>query len=421
MYANEQARTPEGKRPARTPASTRAHGGSAQAAPFALQAAAGNAAVVQMLRAAGHPWAQEQHQHNAGCGHGAEASVVQRSAAHEVLRTSGRPLDDSTRAEMESRLGADFSDVRIHTDRAAQASAAEVGARAYTSGSHVVIGDGGGDKRTLAHELTHVIQQRQGPVAGTDNGSGLRVSDPADRFERAAEANAARVMAEPVPTQRRVREAHGAGSSTPASTSVNTREAPIQRAQITEGDATVQLGNRVTSREAIVYVERDYVYKVFTSLPQGRTVAKRTREAAAAGVPVPNWTGMETTYTDGPSSVPAYVIRMKKVSGTFFQLSKPGHEKIFKRLINEITDLNRLHRLRGQLASVKEAQMTDVQGFLTNNPQDGEIFFLDIHASDGGGGSVDPLIAEADARIARLKDARTALVAERIGAAPGSA
>nr|WP_318839603.1 DUF4157 domain-containing protein [Streptomyces arboris] len=69
----------------------------------------------------------------------------------------------------------------------------------YTSGSHVVIGDGGADKLTLAHELTHVIQQRSGPVAGTVNGAGLKVSDPSDRFEREAEANATRVMRSAVP------------------------------------------------------------------------------------------------------------------------------------------------------------------------------------------------------------------------------
>ncbi|MEU8763161.1 DUF4157 domain-containing protein [Streptomyces sp. NPDC048659] len=159
--------------------------------------------MVQLLRQAGHPWAQEQHQHSAGCGHQenaqAEQPSVQRSAVHEVLRASGRPLDDATRTDMEARLGADFSDVRVHDDSAARASAAEVGARAYTSGSHVVIGDGGADRHTLAHELTHVIQQRQGPVAGTDNGSGLRVSDPSDRFEREAEANATRVLTGPAP------------------------------------------------------------------------------------------------------------------------------------------------------------------------------------------------------------------------------
>ncbi|WUM74406.1 DUF4157 domain-containing protein [Streptomyces sp. NBC_00328] len=157
-----------------------------------------------MLRQAGRAGARlEEHQHGAGCGHlPAGQPSVQRSAVHDVLRTSGRPLDEPTRTDMEARLGADFSDVRIHNDSAAKASAAEVGARAYTSGSHVVIGDGGGDRHTLAHELTHVIQQRQGPVAGTDNGGGLKVSDPSDRFEREAEASATRAMSRSTPVQR---------------------------------------------------------------------------------------------------------------------------------------------------------------------------------------------------------------------------
>ncbi|MET9366008.1 DUF4157 domain-containing protein [Streptomyces sp. NPDC006632] len=214
MHANDQAQTSEGKKPAGTTAKNSASGGGIPQSLLSLQGSAGNAAVVQMLRRAGHPGAQdraaeqERHQHGAGCGHQqaerpsvqrAAGPQVQRSAVHDVLRTGGRPLDSTTRSDMESRLGADFSDVRVHNDSAAKASAAEVGARAYTSGSHVVIGDGGADKHTLAHELTHVIQQRQGPVAGTDNGSGLKVSDPSDRFEREAEANATRVMSSPAP------------------------------------------------------------------------------------------------------------------------------------------------------------------------------------------------------------------------------
>ncbi|MDO0938867.1 DUF4157 domain-containing protein [Streptomyces sp. DG2A-72] len=156
-----------------------------------------------MLRQAGHHRAREEHQHSDSCSHQSTAPpAVQRSAVHNVLRAPGQPLDEATRTDMESRLGADFSDVRIHTDGAAKASAAEVGARAYTSGSHVVVGEGGADKHTLAHELTHVIQQRQGPVAATDNGGGLRVSDPSDRFEREAEANARRVMSGPAPQGR---------------------------------------------------------------------------------------------------------------------------------------------------------------------------------------------------------------------------
>ncbi|SEB83435.1 protein of unknown function [Streptomyces misionensis] len=183
---NERAKEAENSRPpARTP--------TVPAAPppplLAFQRSAGNAAVVQMLRLAGHPGARDEQ---------AGQPAVQRSAVHDVLRGPGRPLDNDTRAEMEARLGADFSDVRIHTGSAARASAAEIGARAYTSREHVVLGDGGGDKHTLAHELTHVIQQRQGPVAGADNGTGLKVSDPGDRFEREAEANASRVMSAPV-------------------------------------------------------------------------------------------------------------------------------------------------------------------------------------------------------------------------------
>jgi hypothetical protein len=128
-----------------------------------------------------------------------EPVVAQRSTVHDVLRSAGRPLGEDVRQEMEMRLGADFSSVRIHTGAAARRSAAEIGARAYTSGEHVVIGDGGADRHTLAHELTHVIQQRQGPVAGTDHGDGLSVSDPGDRYERAAENNARRVMRRRLP------------------------------------------------------------------------------------------------------------------------------------------------------------------------------------------------------------------------------
>ncbi|MFD6280775.1 DUF4157 domain-containing protein [Streptomyces sp. NPDC060209] len=207
MHDQEKAGYHTGVGNSRIPARRPASAPPAQHGLLGLQGAAGNAAVVQMLRGADHPWAREQHEHGAGCGHqeiATSPAPVQRSAVHDVLRSAGKPLDEPVRQEMETRLGADFSDVRVHDDNAARASATEVGARAYTSGSHVVIGTDGGDKHTLAHELTHVIQQRQGPVAGTETGNGLRVSDASDKFERAAEANAQRVMQAPLGVQRAV-------------------------------------------------------------------------------------------------------------------------------------------------------------------------------------------------------------------------
>ena len=130
----------------------------------------------------------------------ARPSAVPARPVQDVLGGSGQPLAAPLREEMQARLGADFSRVRVHTGGAARASAAAVGARAYTSGSHIVIGDGGADRHTLAHELTHVIQQRQGPVAGTDHGSGFKVSDPFDAYEQAAEAAAQRVLTGPAPS-----------------------------------------------------------------------------------------------------------------------------------------------------------------------------------------------------------------------------
>lgn len=111
----------------------------------------------------------------------------------------GRPLDPDTRADMESRFGADFGDVRVHTGQAARDSAAAVHAQAYTVGSDIVL-SGGYDpgsaqgRHLLAHELTHVVQQRSGPVDGTDAGGGVAVSDPGDRFEREAAAVADTVL-----------------------------------------------------------------------------------------------------------------------------------------------------------------------------------------------------------------------------------
>jgi hypothetical protein len=55
----------------------------------------------------------------------------------------------------------------------------------------------------LAHELTHVVQQRSGPVEGTPGGDGVSVSSPSDRFEREAAATADHVMSAPAPALQR--------------------------------------------------------------------------------------------------------------------------------------------------------------------------------------------------------------------------
>lgn len=155
-------------------------------------------------------------QRTAGNAAAAGALEEDGSSVHDVINGGGEPLHDDVRSDMEARMGQDFSDVRVHTDDAADRSARSVSAHAYTAGSHIVFQRGAydpgssGGKTTIAHELTHVVQQRNGPVDGTPVGGGVSVSDPSDRFEREASANAEAVMSAPAPAQRQATEGAGA-------------------------------------------------------------------------------------------------------------------------------------------------------------------------------------------------------------------
>ena len=85
-----------------------------------------------------------------------------------AIKGGGRPLAESERAYFEPRFGADFSQVKVHTDTQADESARAVNARAFTMGRDLVFGAGqyapgtNEGKRLLGHELAHVIQQDSG-------------------------------------------------------------------------------------------------------------------------------------------------------------------------------------------------------------------------------------------------------------------
>jgi len=126
---------------------------------------------------------------------GARAAQGVPPIVHEVLRTSGQPLDRGTRAFMEPRFRRDFGDVRIHTDTRAANSARAVNALAYTVGRDVVFGTGGyrpatiEGQRLLAHELTHVIQQ------GTASGLHAKaIGSEDDALEREAEQTSGNIV-----------------------------------------------------------------------------------------------------------------------------------------------------------------------------------------------------------------------------------
>jgi hypothetical protein len=105
-------------------------------------------------------------------GTGASQDARVPESVSRVLGGAGRALEPALRRNLSRRFGHDFADVRVHSGAAAEDSARELGAQAYTVGPHIVFGAGrfapGAEegRRLIAHELAHVVQQRGGSSIG---------------------------------------------------------------------------------------------------------------------------------------------------------------------------------------------------------------------------------------------------------------
>jgi hypothetical protein len=107
-------------------------------------------------------------------------------AAQRGVATAGTPLPFG--ASIQQLFGRhDVSGIQAHTGPEATASARAMGASAYATGNHVVLGDGA-DLHTVAHEAAHVVQQR----AGVQLKGG--VGEHGDPHEQHANAVADRVV-----------------------------------------------------------------------------------------------------------------------------------------------------------------------------------------------------------------------------------
>ena len=105
-----------------------------------------------------------------------------------MAKGNGSPLPEDTKDKMQGLFGADFSNVRVHTNSALPPS----GAKAFTQGTDIFFKSGAYDPSTaegrglIGHELAHVVQQAEGRVKVTPGENGLNVNaDPA--LEREAD------------------------------------------------------------------------------------------------------------------------------------------------------------------------------------------------------------------------------------------
>ena len=100
---------------------------------------------------------------------GATEASAHTSQQLAQQKDKGKPLPRSVRTEMEQGIGADFSQVQVHTDSEAVEMNEDLNAQAFTHGRHVYFNnskynpDTTEGKHLLAHELTHVVQQNEAP------------------------------------------------------------------------------------------------------------------------------------------------------------------------------------------------------------------------------------------------------------------
>lgn len=84
----------------------------------------------------------------------------------------GSPLPEGVRTNMESSMGADFSNVRVHTNSNAVGMSSQLGAQAFTHGNDIFFNSGKYNpnnqtgQHLLAHELTHTVQQGNSKTPG---------------------------------------------------------------------------------------------------------------------------------------------------------------------------------------------------------------------------------------------------------------
>ena len=103
-------------------------------------------------------------------------STTRLPPGHVRAIGEGRPLEPKLRHAAEQFFHADFSGVRVHVGTAAPA----IGALAFTLGDQLHFAPGLYDPTTrkgmelLGHELTHVVQQRDGRVENP-YGAGISV------------------------------------------------------------------------------------------------------------------------------------------------------------------------------------------------------------------------------------------------------
>ncbi|WP_405816357.1 DUF4157 domain-containing protein [Streptomyces sp. NBC_01390] len=295
---------------------------------------------MQLLRQAGHPWAQERHQHGPACGHQGEASPVQRSARDEAVQRipeseghahGHEAMADSSPAVQKALLDAamaspsrslpepllaeampffqnpNLAAAQLHDNPVAQRATAALGARAMTVGTHIFASPQVvADKGVMGHELSHVNENLKGtPETGNNNGAGVTITDPNQGSEQKAERDGASfgargATAPSVVTQRALTQDVGSAAvnenASTAGGAVQRMESPSRgRRSSGEGDyeadaSASDSGGSVHGRDS-------------DGSPERRELLSRTEQELVAGGGLDDLVGRTERLGLGPSTL----------------------------------------------------------------------------------------------------------------------
>jgi len=212
-------------------------------------------------------------------GNAATTGLVSRHAAAPdqafARATSGTPTGLPHRARMEQAFGHSFAGVRAHVGTpVARHGLARLGARAAAFGNSVAFAEASPDEHVVAHELAHVVQQRNGAQAV--QAKAKAVSDTHAPAERAADR-----AADAIVRGERVPDVGVADLSTVHRTPVNTNGGVFDNAAgYTANSGTGTVGERIGCDIMIDFTPGDLVEAPVDGIALTQTVKGMTDRVA---------------------------------------------------------------------------------------------------------------------------------------------
>lgn len=221
-------------------------------------------------------------------------------------RGSGQQMAEPVRSSMETAFGADFSSVRIHTNRSADILNRSLSARAFTTGSDIFFRQGeynpgnSAGQELLAHELTHVVQQGAADRAMAvqrEEGEAGESDEPTPEEKAAAEAAAAEAEAiaaaarttgqqQTAASQAAEQVEVAAGEAPQAEVANSVAQGPVSDEAVTAQETAVQT-NALAAVELAAQIQAELAMQTETAVTTANTTGSPNGMAA-----LPQMTGV---------------------------------------------------------------------------------------------------------------------------------